>query len=298
MPTEAERLVAKYPTLLARPLRDGPRGYGVQPYIDKIPHYSRARGADNAPFLEECKRALGTMAAHGVSYVAWHSFTTLLTPNLFGPLARLTHAAGMQALAAYGLNSDDMTGKARRIGAVAAMPECAGVVLDGEGKLEDEAAALEDAHVEELLVGLRGDGTPEYPGTAPHALVIVQWWELPTTHGGVYPYEQLALLADVLAPMTYLNNWKGKYGAKRATRMEERWEKEHLDMVRRLGPIVRPWLRMTHSVGWGDIPADLAAMFAAHADLLTWSEPWPDAAFLRAMKRAVGDRGAARKVPA
>jgi hypothetical protein len=267
---------------IQRPLPDG---IGIQVYRGAI------KGSTVATRRAACARACAEFAAHGVTWVAWHGFSAEMGPNQFGPLAEIAKREGLASWASYGIDSDDMAAKGRRIGAVARMPECAGVIIDGEGKLEDEAAAVERAAARELRLALRA--------AAPDASVIVQWWELPQFHWSRYPYEELAQLADAIAPMEYLNNWRKVYGAARAAKMEPRWAEGRAKIQRRLLPLARPFFRTTHAAGWGDIPGDRLATLRAHADrLLVWAEPFPDGAFLRDIKRAVADRSAARKVPA
>jgi hypothetical protein len=261
-----------------------PEGVGIQVYRDTVP------GKTPALRRAACARACKAFKAAGVSYVAWHGFSTEMGPDAFKPLAQIAADAGLApSWAAYGLDSDDMTGKGRRIGAVAAMPECAGVFLDQEGKGEDESREEEAAHYREMRLALQA--------AAPDAVYIAQTWELPQFHTKM-AYDEMAALCAAFAPMEYLNNWKKVYGAKRAEKMEARWKGGREWLTKRIAPLERPIFRTTHAVGWDDIPGDLAAMLRDHPRLLVWSEPFPDAKFLTAIKRAVGDRAAARKVPA
>lgn len=263
-----------------RPL---PSGIGIQVYRGAI------RGATLQAKRDACKVALDRFAAAGVEWVAWHGFSTELNPDRFGPLARLAHERGLVSWAAYGLDSEDMAGKGTRIGAVARLPECAGVLLDQEGKGEDESADDEAAHYRAMRLALQA--------TAPDAVYIAQTWELPQYHSRM-AYGEMAELCDAFAPMEYLNNWKRVYGAARAAKMEPRWAGGRAWLRNRIAPLERPAFRTTHAVGWDDVPEDLAAMLRDHPRLLVWAEPFPPADFLRAIKRAVGDRAAARKVPA
>jgi hypothetical protein len=258
-----------------RPL---PYGVGVQVYRDAVP------GKTQQARWAACETACRRFARHGVEWVAWHGFSTELDTERFKPLAEIARGCGLTPWAAYGIDSTDMAGKGRRIGEVAQMPECAGVIIDGEGKLEDEPPRIEMTRAKELRVSLRA--------AAPDASVIVQTWELPQKHAGM-PYEELAELADCIAPMEYLNNWRQTYGARRAAMMEPRWREGRAWLAARIAPRVRPFFRTTHAVGWDDIPASRDAMLREHETLLVWSEPWPDTAFLAAIKRAVGDRAAA-----
>lgn len=267
-----------------QPQRPLPEGVGIQVYRGAV------KGATTQVRRDACARACASFRASGVEWVAWHGFSAEMGPEQFGPLAAIATREGLASWAAYGMDSSDMAGKGRRIGAVLRMPECAGGFTDLEGKGEDESAEAEAAHFREFRLALRA--------VAPDAVVIAQTWELPQGHTKM-AYGEMALLCDAFAPMEYLNNWRGTYGEKRAAKMEPRWAGGRAWLRNRIAPLERPIFRTTHAVGWQDIPGDLAAMLDAHVDrLLVWAEPFPDAAFLRAVKRAVGDRAARRKVPA
>jgi hypothetical protein len=267
----------------------------MQVYRDTVP------GHTTAERRAACARACDQFKKHGGSWVAWHGFSTEFNPDKFGPLAEIARGAELEPWAAYGIDSSDMRGKARRIGAVLRMPECAGGILDGEEKLEDESAAAEEKHARELRVEFRGgthdDGT-KVKGTAPDAVIIVQSWELPAGHPRM-PYRELATLADGWSPMQYLNNWSSKYGKKRAEVMEPKWRAGEQWLRAKIAPLAPPFFRSTHAVGWSDIPDELDASIARHAKrLLIWSEPFPGADVLAAIKRAVaGDASGKASAP-
>jgi hypothetical protein len=244
-----------------------PTGVGMQVYRDTVP------GHTTAERRAACARACDQFKKHGGSWVAWHGFSTEFNPDKFGPLAEIARGAELEPWAAYGIDSSDMRGKARRIGAVLRMPECAGGILDGEEKLEDESAAAD-------------------------AVIIVQSWELPAGHPRM-PYRELATLADGWSPMQYLNNWSSKYGKKRAEVMEPKWRAGEQWLRAKIAPLAPPFFRSTHAVGWSDIPDELDASIARHAKrLLIWSEPFPGADVLAAIKRAVaGDASGKASAP-
>jgi hypothetical protein len=267
-----------------QPQRPLPDGIGIQVYRGAV------KGATKQAKRDACARACAQFRAAGVAWVAWHGFSTELDPDAFGPLAAIAAREGLASWAAYGMDSSDMAGKGARMAAVARMPECRGVFTDLEGKGEDESEAAEAAHFREFRLAFRA--------AAPDACVIAQTWELPQFHTKM-AYGEMALLVDAFAPMEYLNNWARTYGAARAAKMEPRWAGGRAWLRNRIAPLERPIFRTTHAAGWGDIPADLDATMRNHADrLLVWCEPFPSAPVLAAIKRAVGDRGAARKVPA
>lgn len=260
-----------------------PDGIGIQIYRGAL----RVRG--DATRYDAFARACGQFAAAGVRFVVWHGFSTELGPDHFGALATLAAKEGLASCAAYGMDSDDMAGKGRRIGAVARMPECRATFTDLEGKGEDEPAPVEAAHYREFRLALRA--------AAPDAVVIAQTWELPQKHKGM-PWDEIAACSDAFAPMEYLNNWKSVYGADRAAKMEPRWAAGRAWLRDRIGRPDVPIFRTTHAVGWDDIPADRDAMLAAHAGrLVVWSEPFPPPSFLAAIKRATSERAAGRAAP-
>lgn len=250
-----------------------PVGFGFQCYRDAI------AGSTTAAKREKYKRACAAWAACGGTWVAPHGFSAEFTPDKVGPLADIAKAEGLSTWAAFGLDDQVMEAKGTRIGRVALMPEVAGVIFDGEEKLEDDSTEEDAAQARTMRVAFRK--------VAPKATAIVQSWELPQLHATM-PYGELAALADVWSPMEYLNNWTSTYGKQRAARMEPRWTQGRAWLATRILPRVLPFLRTTHNVGWSDIPADLDAMCLEHRGrLLVWCEPFPSAQFMAAVKRAV-----------
>jgi hypothetical protein len=123
------------------------------------------------------------------------------TARRSSPSRGSARARGLLALAAYGMDSDDAAGKGKRIGAVARLAECDAVVLDAEGRWEDESRAAEGAHADALRKALRD--------AAPDAYVIDQPWPVPTLHWSRFPYEEFARCVNAHAPQFYFNDWKG-----------------------------------------------------------------------------------------
>lgn len=267
-------------------------GYVIQPWIDPLEsdvhQYRRAHPSFSQPAALDAVlgRELDSWAAAGVVAVAWHGNSVSLTPGRFGEYATLAKARGLASLAAFGMNSDDATGKARRIAAVAKHPLCLGVVLDPEGDFEDETHAAEAQHAGEFAREFRklaGD----------RVWTTWQPWPVPTQHWSTYPWEEFAACVDAHSEQRYVNDWRRQWGTKRYAKCEawftESWAKME-DRLRRAGISPRPHVQTIEGYGWADIPADLEACIASHPSQFVWCEWRPDRDVLAAIANATQKR--------
>jgi hypothetical protein len=254
-------------------------GIVIQSNRAKIP------GATKDARLDWCKRHADEAVALGIAGIAWHGFSTELLPDRFAQLAHVCTERGMVALAAFGMDSDDPEGKAKRIAAVSQVPACAGVVLDWEGKWEDEpndpakAEAFARVYADKVRAGVF---TADQP-----------WWK-PTVHWRS-PYEEFGRVCHARFRQNYCNDYEGKDRYERINRgSDDAWTK----LNARLGPkgLLRPVLETRQAYGWADIPASLEQCLLDDDPVILWAEAWPDAQVIAALRahharRCVAQRG-------
>lgn len=254
-----------------------PQGIIIQVYRDKI------AGKTRQERLDWCARRLDEAVSLGITGIAWHGFVGELDTETFSALGTMCHDRGLSALAAFGLGQDsnhhpDYAGQ--WMGIVADAPWCDGIVLDAEGRWEDESPRIEAEHSRDLRLALRSK--------APHALVIDQPWPVPTLHWSAFPWEEFARCVDIRAPQYYVNDWKKQHGLRRYARcwswFNDSWRRLETE---RLKPqnLVRPRFPTIQGYGWGDIPKDLDDCLLRNPTMLVWAEPWPDASFIEGLKR-------------
>lgn len=170
-----------------------PPGFAWQAYMDKCPGEKQ--------FAAACAR---WKATHRLcKYVAIHGSSTWLSQN-YARFAKIVLAAGLQPMAIAGMNSDDMDGKAHRLGEILLRDDCIALGHDLENKGEDEPAPMEWSHamlyVKTFVPYLR-----QRPGKA----VFSQSWPMPARihgmggHWGAFPYEPFAAIQDADAPQFY-----------------------------------------------------------------------------------------------
>jgi len=247
----------------ANPLR---KGLHCQVYLDKL------RGEGHAAKLVSFNAECATLAAAGFVGVVCHGFVGGFTADSFGDYAAIAQRNGLQCAAAFGLgqsNSHNPVAAGKWMARVALHRLCGALLVDAEGAWEDEAsdrpaAAAMGAAFREL---------------APDVFVVDQPWPVPTLHGS-FPDKEFAGWIDASARQYYFNDWKGR---DRVKRLSAWFNGAVTTLLRRLGGLARPQLFTIQGYGWADILADCVALLLQHQaePMFVWSEPLPDAAFLR-----------------
>jgi hypothetical protein len=244
-------------------------GVHVQIYRDAL------HGADRAAKLARLDAALADFAAAGVAGVAFHGFVGDLTPAKFGELAALAARHGLQASAAFGLG-DGNSHRPEQAGvwmaSVAKRPDCAALILDAEGAWENEPGDRPAA----TAMGA------SFRASAPDAYVITQPWPVPTLHSK-FPEREFAAWVDADARQAYVNDWTRQYGKARYARCMAWFAASQAQLARQLGDLARPQLITLQGYGWADILPDLVDGLLTHPIVVMWSEPFPDAATMRAL---------------
>jgi hypothetical protein len=240
-----------------------PTGRYVQIYRGAV------RGNSKAEKRTSIAQTLDKLKAVGVKGIVWHGFSNELTPNVFLELAAIATARGLLSLASFGDGDSDPDGFGRRVGAIANLPECVGVVLDMEGIWENEQDDKADAI--KLGKALRE--------VAPDALVIDQPWPVPNLHNS-FPWDETAAYVDIRAPQYYVNNWIGSKGKDRYSFcwnwFEESWKKRN-DKYAQKG-LVKPMIKTIQGYKW--FFKDLVHCLTSNPTLIVWSEPYPDQVFM------------------
>lgn len=249
-------------------------GIVIQVYLEKVPGSNRTAAAKIAamtPMVRDWKRA-------GASGLMPHG-STLSLPRDMPLYVTLARAHGLDAYAAFGLDSDDAAGKGRRIAVAANVPGVKGVVFDCEGAWEDESAAAEAAHAEAMGKAFRKD--------AERALAIHQPWPVPSVHWSRYPWIQFAEYFDIAAPQDYYNDWTSIYGRDRFKILEPRFQREWAKLeAEKLIPAGQGGdqrIKTVQGYGWDDIPYECVDCFVRSESLIVWCEPYPEKTVLGAM---------------
>ena len=205
----------------------------------------------------------------GVKGVVWHGFSNELTPTVFKELAVICTSRGLLSLASFGDGDSDPEGFGRRVGNIANLPECAGVVLDMEGIWENEADDKSDAI--KLGKALRE--------VAPNALVIDQPWPVPNLHSS-FPWDETAAYVDIRAPQYYVNNWIGSKGKERYSFcwnwFEDSWIKRNAKYAQK--GLVKPMIKTIQGYKW--YFKNLVHCLTPNPTLIIWSDPYPDQVFM------------------
>lgn len=253
-------------------------GIHIQVYRAKVP------GSTRANRLDWCAHRLDEAVATGVvSGIAWHGFVGELDAKMFEALAKLCHDRGLVATAAFGLGNDsnhNADDAGDWIGELANEPNCDGVILDAEGRWEDESPRIEAQASLDLRLALRAK--------APQALVVDQPWPVPTLHWSVFPWVEFSRCVDAHAPQFYINDWTKQHGKRRYARcwswFEDSWRRLESEKLKPQA-LIRPRFPTIQAYGWSDIPKDLDDCLLRNPTLIAWAEPWPDASFVEGLKR-------------
>jgi len=218
--------------------------------------------------------ALDRLKMVGIKGIIWHGFSGELTPAVFLELAALATARGLLSLAAFGDGDSDPEGFGRRVGAIANLPECTGVVLDLEGIWENEPG--DKAKAVALGRALRQ--------VAPDALVFDQPWPVPQYHGS-FPWDETAAFVDVRAPQWYFNDFKKNFGDQRYQKCLKWFCDSWRALEAKLAAknLIRPRIMTIQGYGWDGIFADLVACLTSNPTIFIWSEPYPDELFSKGL---------------
>lgn len=254
-------------------------GLYVQPYMDSFKNE-----ADFIDFMNEAKDiGFAGVAIQGSS----KRLTAVSGPGkkvYYEGKAKIVSDRGMKPLAAFGMDSDDMTGKAKRIGSIYVRPDCNGVLLDGEGKLEDESADLEFAHMKEFY-----DAFVPFRRARMDCLLVDQPWPDVRYHWSKFPYEWFAALVDAHCPQYYDNDFVGEYGSKRHEKCVVRFNGAWNTLFKRLAPqgLKRAKWQTIQGYGFSDIPNGLRDYLAgskAHPLFVWYERNRHDAATLKIIR--------------
>jgi hypothetical protein len=240
-----------------------PSGRYVQIYRGAV------RGSNKAEKRASIANVVGQLKNLGVKGIVWHGFSNELTPTVFKELTAICTPLGLLSLASFGDGDSDPEGFGRRVGVIANLPECAGVVLDMEGIWENESDDKSDAI--KLGKALRE--------VAPNALVLDQPWPVPNLHSS-FPWDETAAYVDVRAPQYYVNNWISSKGKDRYSFcwkwFEESWKKRN-DKYAQKG-LVKPMIKTIQGYKW--YFKDLVHCLTSNPTLIIWSDPYPDQVFM------------------
>lgn len=250
-----------------------PEGVYVQVYRAKV------EGKTRKERLAILAHKLDSWKSCGVVGVVWHGFVGEMGPKTFAGLAELCHEREMLAMAAFGLGQDSSHNPQRAgqwIGNVAKQSDCDGIILDPEGKFEDEVS--DKAAARTIGVELRK--------LAPAALVGSQTWPVPTAHWSLFPHEELAEFTDFVAPQWYWCDFRKQYGDKAYEKCCEWFEKSWQKLEARLAPqgLLRP--RISTIQGYAQRYDDVLDWFTKQRSCLVWAEPFPEDNVLAAIKSA------------
>ncbi len=252
-------------------------GIYLQCYRAKIP------GDTHQERMDWCARKLDEAVGLGISGIAWHDFVGSFGPAEYAPLGAMCQARGLASFAAFGLGGDsnhhpEFAGE--WMAAVGNAPYCDGLILDAEGKWEDEAPRIEAGRSRDLRLALRAK--------ASRAFVVDQPWPVPTLHWSAFPWEEFARCVDARAPQYYVNDWTKQHGTRRYARcwdwFESSWRVLESKRLKPAG-LMRRRFPTIQGYGWQDIPGDLDDCLVRNSTLLVWSEPWPTPDFIEGLKR-------------
>jgi hypothetical protein len=181
------------------------------------------------------------------------------------------------------------------MGRVSRLPGVHGVALDLEGKGEDELAAAEAQHANDMMDALLAALPPTMP-------VLNQGWMDPQWHWSRFPWVPLARATSHWCPQWYINNWKKYLGLARYDTLMLKWLAQWAKLdAQKLAPAGfggLPIFGTWQGYAWDDIPNTCVAALLRFPACLVWCEPFPTETVLRAIRvraqldRAVGLRPA------
>lgn len=240
----------------------------IQIYRDAI------KGKTKAEKLKSLTKELDLYKLLGITAIAYHGFTTEMTVEVFKPLAQLCIDRGMLALAAYGLDSSDPIGKAERMALVANLPECFALVLDMEGKFEDELS-------DKQTIKIMGKKLREL---CPNCLMISQDWFAARSHWSMYGWEEIFEFVDMTFPQVYAMNFKNQYGNQAYEKVWEWYQKDWKVLEDRLRPknLIRP--RKVTLQGYKWPLEDNVDVLLKNPACIIWAEPYLDETFVKAFR--------------
>jgi hypothetical protein len=243
-----------------------PQGRYVQIYRGAV------RGTTRADKISSMTNAVNSLKLLGVKGIIWHGFSGELTPTSFKELAAICSARGLLALASFGDGDSHPDELGRKIGAIAALPECFAVILDMETIWENEP----DDKAKAVVLGR------EIRKVAPNALIIDQPWPVPNLHNS-FPWEETAAFVDIRAPQYYVNDWMSSKGAARYSFCWAWFERSWAQLNARLATkgLVKPVIKTIQGYKW--VFKDLVNCLTSNPTLLIWAEPYPDAVFMSAL---------------
>jgi len=232
-----------------------------QPYMDKCPGEKQFAAA-----VTRWKNA-----SPRCKYVAIHGSSTWLAQN-YARFAKIVTDAGLKCMAIAGMNSDDMDGKAHRLGEIMQRSDCFGIGHDLEGKGEDEAAKMEWAHA---MLYVRT--FLPYLKMQPAKIRLSQFWPMPARihgwggHWSAFPYEPFAAIDDVDCPQFYDEDFVKEFGAKRHEKCLALFNPSQAELKARLAS---QKLKRDHWVtiqGYGYLDGVIVGL----QDYLSWSDRMP-----------------------
>jgi len=286
--SDAERTAAG----LRAPSRpEPPPGVYVQIYRGAI------QGATPQVKRDTLARYLDTLHALGLPGVVFHGFCEDLAKNWDG-LAALASARNLVAIAAWGLDSKDLTAerKGELVADVLRRPTCAAGLLDAEGQWDSDLGPADDMDEAGALALGRA-----ILADAPGALVGDQPWyaidshgELrrtakPIEQGGVFqgfPVDEFAVVCGWgRFRQAYIYNHLGAYYEPTFARMDKDWTK--IAHALRTAGLERP-LRVTiQGYRWKlheQVHALLDRCVRPAHPLMMWCEPMPDETAMKAIR--------------
>ena len=268
---------------------DIPPGVYVQIYRGAI------HGATAQAKRDTLAGYLDQLVTLGCPGVVFHGFFEDLERNWDG-LATLAHDRGLLALAAWGLDSKDITAtrKGELIGEVLARPSCAAGLLDAEGQWDSDLGAADDmdeAGALALCKALRAK--------APNALVGDQPWYAIDSHGEVRrtakPIDQGGVFGgfpvDEFATVCNLGRFRQAYiypssgYAYTFARMDREWAT--ITPALRAAGLERPLRVTVQGYRWPLhhlVDCLLNRCVTPRVPLMMWAEPFPDAVAIQAIR--------------
>lgn len=228
------------------------------------------RGTSKAEKLASMTAAVDKLKVLGIKGIIWHGSSGELLPANFKELHNTICAPrGLLSLAAFGDGDSSPDSFGRKVGAIANLPECAGVVLDMEGIWENEPG--DKAKAVTLGKALRE--------VAPDALVFDQPWPVPNYHSS-FPWDETAAFVDIRCPQYYVNDWASSKGAARYAFCWEWFDRAWKQLNTRYAAkgLVKPVFPTIQGYKW--VFKDLVNCLTSNPSLFVWSDPYPDDVFM------------------